>query len=207
MADRHRRGYLDAPVKLHKLTLMPAERADIIIDFSGLEGRTLMLKNHGRAPFPDGAPPDGATVGRVLQFRVGPSTLAGADASYNPAHGGALRPPMRRLVNPAAGTLAVVPSKTRQLTLNDMMGASEMEMVELLLNNTKMSGKRADGTVRTDFTAVTVGGMTEYVSELPAEGETEVWEIVNLTADAHPIHTLDADSGDQSAEVSSEPVQ
>ncbi|UVT22538.1 MAG: multicopper oxidase domain-containing protein [Nitrospira sp.] len=181
-------GYLDVPVRLHKLTLMPAERADIIIDFSGLEGRTLILKNHGRTPFPDGAPPDGATVGRILQFRVGSSTLAGADASYNPAHGGGLRSPMRRLVNPATGTLAVAPSKTRQLTLNDMMGAGGMGMVELLLNNTKVSGKRADGTIRTDFTAVTVGGMTEYVSELPAEGETEIWEIVNLTADAHPIH-------------------
>ena len=182
-------GYLDVPVKLHKLTLMPAERADIMIDFSGLEGRTLIMKNHGRSPFPDGAPPDGATVGRVLEFRVGPSTLAGADASYNPAHGGALRPPLRRLVNPAAGTLVVVPSKTRQLTLNDMMGAGGMEMVELLLNNTKMSGERADGMGRIDFTPVTVGGVTEYVSELPTEGETEVWEIVNLTADAHPIHT------------------
>ena len=70
-----------------------------------------------------------------------------------------------------------------------MMGAGGMGMVELLLNNTKASGKRADGMGRMDFTAVTVGGITEYVSELPAEGETEVWEIINLTADAHPIHT------------------
>jgi FtsP/CotA-like multicopper oxidase with cupredoxin domain len=31
--------------------------------------------------------------------------------------------------------------------------------------------------------------MTSYYSELPNEGDTEVWEIVNLTADAHPIHT------------------
>lgn len=187
-------GYLDAPVRLHKLTLMPGERADIMIDFSGLEGRTLLLKNHGHSPFPDGAPPDGATVGRILQFRVGPSTLAGADASYNPAHGGALRPPMRRLVSPTTGALAVVPSKTRQLTLNAMMGSGggmmgSGGMVELLLNNTKASGKRADGTVRADFTPVTVGGVTEYFSEVPAEGDTEVWEIANLTADAHPIHT------------------
>ena len=29
---------------------------------------------------------------------------------------------------------------------------------------------------------------TTYYSELPKEGDTEVWEIVNLTADAHPIH-------------------
>ena len=27
-----------------------------------------------------------------------------------------------------------------------------------------------------------------FYSELPQEGDTEVWEIVNLTADAHPIH-------------------
>jgi spore coat protein A len=30
---------------------------------------------------------------------------------------------------------------------------------------------------------------TSYVSELPNEGETEIWEIVNLTMDAHPYHT------------------
>ncbi len=27
-----------------------------------------------------------------------------------------------------------------------------------------------------------------YISEVAQEGETEIWEIVNLTADAHPIH-------------------
>jgi len=28
-----------------------------------------------------------------------------------------------------------------------------------------------------------------YLSELPNEGDTEIWEIVNMTMDAHPIHT------------------
>ena len=27
-----------------------------------------------------------------------------------------------------------------------------------------------------------------WISEFPNEGETEIWEIINLTADAHPIH-------------------
>jgi FtsP/CotA-like multicopper oxidase with cupredoxin domain len=27
-----------------------------------------------------------------------------------------------------------------------------------------------------------------YLSETPQEGKTEIWEIINLTADAHPIH-------------------
>ena len=34
----------------------------------------------------------------------------------------------------------------------------------------------------------TPDGSGNYVSERPNEGDTEVWEIVNLTADAHPIH-------------------
>jgi FtsP/CotA-like multicopper oxidase with cupredoxin domain len=84
----------------------------------------------------------------------------------------------------------------RQLTLNevqeppstidgfDFEGGPE----EILVNNTLWSGKDDNGNVRPDFTAITVGGMTTGYSELPKEGETEVWEIVNTTADAHPIH-------------------
>lgn len=181
-------GYLDAPVRMTKLVLMPGERADVIIDFAGLAGKKLVLKNTGRTPYPVGAPPNGSTVGRIIQFRVQPLLPGFVDASYNPALGGPIRPtPMPRLVNPATGTLAVVAAKTRQLTLNEVLGP--LGPLEVLVNNTKWSGKRADGTIRTDFTPVTVGGVTEYFSEVPAEGDTEIWEIVNLTRDAHPIHT------------------
>ncbi len=190
-------GYLDRPVKidpnapagqLQKLLFMPGERADVIIDFAGFAGQTLLLRNTGRHPFPKGTPPNGGTIGRVIQFRVGPGPVT--DASYDPASGTPLRPEMIRLVNPAAGTLAagVTADKTRQLTLNEVASPAD-EPLEILVNNTKWSGMREDGTIRDDFTPVTAGGTTEYFSELPAEGTTEVWEIVNTTADAHPIHT------------------
>ena len=32
------------------------------------------------------------------------------------------------------------------------------------------------------------GAGKNWLSETAEEGETEIWEIVNLTADAHPIH-------------------
>ena len=36
---------------------------------------------------------------------------------------------------------------------------------------------------------LTRDGVTgNYLSELPKEGDTEIWEIVNLTGDAHPMH-------------------
>jgi len=174
-------------VKLDKLLLMPGERADVIIDFAGLQGQTLILRNTGRTPYPKGAPPAASTLGQIVQFRVQPGAVT--DASYNPASGIPLRPAMVRLVNPATGALAagVTANKTRQMTLNEIMGMGGP--LEILVNNTKWDGKRSDGSVRTDFQAITIGGMTDYYSELPNEGDTEVWEIVNLTADAHPIHT------------------
>jgi FtsP/CotA-like multicopper oxidase with cupredoxin domain len=84
-------------------------------------------------------------------------------------------------------TLAAGVTKTRQLTLNEIMGMGGP--LEVLVNNTKWNGERGDGSVREDFTPVTVGDITDYYSETPNEGDTEIWEIVNLTADAHPMHT------------------
>jgi len=187
-------GYLDAPVKidpnvkpLDRLLLMPGERADVIIDFAGLQGQTLIMRNTGRTPYPKGTAPSGSTLGQIVQFRVQAGAVT--DASYDPASGIPLRPAMVRLVNPATGALAagVTANKTRQMTLNEIMGMGGP--LEILVNNTKWDGKRSDGSVRADFQAITINGMTDYYSELPNEGDTEVWEIVNLTADAHPIHT------------------
>jgi FtsP/CotA-like multicopper oxidase with cupredoxin domain len=192
-------GYLDTPVKidpnapkgqLQKLVLQPGERADVIIDFAGLTpGTRLWLRNTAKHPFPGGVSPSGATLGRMIEFRVVAAPAGFSDASYDPAGGVPLRPPMVRLVNPTAGTLAagVTAAKTRQLTLNEVMGMGGP--LEVLVNNTKWSGELPDGSTRADFVPVAVGGKTEYYSELPDEGDTEVWEVVNLTADAHPIHT------------------
>jgi FtsP/CotA-like multicopper oxidase with cupredoxin domain len=56
----------------------------------------------------------------------------------------------------------------------------------LFLNNTKWSGQssRPYG----DFLPVTLIGTTIAFSELPQEGHAELWELVNMTMDAHPIH-------------------
>ncbi len=117
---------------------------------------------------------------------------------------------MVRLVNPANGAVAVPVHKTRQLTLNEVMGMPQVAAdpitglpvaypggpLEILVNNTKWNGKRISGldTATGHYTFEPIPGLTSdakggnYISERPNEGETEVWEIVNLTADAHPIH-------------------
>lgn len=72
-------GLLQRPVELNSLTIAPAERADLIIDFSGLPvGAKVTMLNTARVPFDFGAPPDPETTGLIMQFRVveptGPDT-------------------------------------------------------------------------------------------------------------------------------------
>jgi spore coat protein A len=201
-------GYLDAPVRLDparggKLVIMPGERYEVIIDFAGFAGSKLILRNTGRTPYPKGDAPQGSTLGRVVQVRVGQGPVL--DASYDPSTGAALRTGAQkivRLVDPAAGRPAagVTIDKTRELTLNEVVSPKSTAInpvtgeltdyeggpLEILVNNTLWSGAstRSYG----DFTPVTVGDDTIFYSELPREGDTEIWELVNLTADAHPIH-------------------
>jgi spore coat protein A len=65
-------GFLPAPVALNKLLLAPAERADLIVDFSGLEGKTVTLSNSAPAPYPgwEMVTPHHPALLELMQFRV-----------------------------------------------------------------------------------------------------------------------------------------
>lgn len=81
-------GLLKAPVNLtavntNRLLIAPAERADLIVDFSNVPGGTYELGNLGPdEPFGGGVPgvdfplADPASTGRIMQFRVVPALAA-----------------------------------------------------------------------------------------------------------------------------------
>lgn len=62
-------GLLEHPVIVEALTLAPAERADVIIDFSLHKGQNIILTNDAPIPFPDGVAPD-ENLSQIMQFRV-----------------------------------------------------------------------------------------------------------------------------------------
>jgi FtsP/CotA-like multicopper oxidase with cupredoxin domain len=184
-------GLLDQPVQLSAATtpaptgllLAPAERADIIVDFAGHAGQTLRLANSAAAPYAGGSTPDPATTGQVMEFRVGHTVSGGSDTSYNPAagaplRGGAGRPPA--IVRLESEPLAI----KRQLTLIDLKSASGS--YKLLLNNTRWDGMNP--TTQQPVTGSRPDGLDNWVTELPVIGSTELWEIINLSDDAHPVH-------------------
>src|SRR4029079_16669761 len=61
-------GLWDEPVPCDKLVLAPAERADVIVDFSTLAGQTLLLRNNKPRP-PVSTPAPALTP--VMQIRGG----------------------------------------------------------------------------------------------------------------------------------------
>ncbi|MGB6689204.1 MAG: multicopper oxidase domain-containing protein [Terracidiphilus sp.] len=65
-------GFLPKPVPLNKLLVGPAERADLIVDFSQLEGKTVTLSNNAPAPYPgwEFSIAHHAQLYELMQFRV-----------------------------------------------------------------------------------------------------------------------------------------
>jgi bilirubin oxidase len=164
-------GFLPAPVQLQQLLISPAERADVIVDFTGKPvGTEIILQNIGPdEPFGGGIPgvdfpvADPSTTGQVMLFRVVP--LTAPDPSTPP---GQLVLPEYTPLGPA--------NHTRQVSLNE----EESEFpgfsgpVAALLGTFNGSPEPLD--------------WDDPITENPALGAIEVWEMYNFTEDAHPIH-------------------
>ena len=131
-------GLLAAPVSAPRVVMAPAERVDLVFDFSAHAGETVLLRSDSFD---------------IMQFRVA-----------------AKGTPDRSSLPPALRTMEKIPEsravKTRRLTLDERMDMVQQSM-GMLLNNTPWHMP---------------------VTESPVLDTTEIWELVNLTEDSHPIH-------------------
>ncbi|HXV21982.1 MAG TPA: multicopper oxidase, partial [Desulfuromonadales bacterium] len=196
-------GFLPKPVALGQILLGPAERADVIVDFSGLAGKTVTLLNIGPdEPFGGGipgidfAPSDPGTTGQVMQFRVSATKVADpstpvkslglpAPVQLGPAVNAAA--PRRLSLNEEESGTVFVPVDANGEYILDGMG-NLREVSEFDPNAAPFGPSEAVlGTVDAGGFPVLWEWMQE-ITENPALNSTEVWEIYNFTADAHPIH-------------------
>jgi spore coat protein A len=190
-------GFLPEPVELLELLLGPAERADVIVDFGELPvGTTVTLLNLGPdAPFGGGEPgidfepSDPETTGQVMQFRVVAPEGSQPDQTADPALGELILPMTTPLEEPDEVYVH------RALSLAER----ESETVLVTLDQDGNVVEDPDGEPFGPVAALlgTWDPLTheshpleweEPLTENPGLGETEIWEIHNVTEDAHPIH-------------------
>jgi spore coat protein A len=183
-------GFLAAPVNItatngNRLLLGLAERADMILDFSNVPRGNYVLGNvgpdepfGGGVPGTDFAPADPNSTGQVIEFGVVPAVAP--DPTTPPQF--LVLPPITPL---PAETI------TRQLAMIEKGGTGQ----DVEGNEVEGPVEALLGTVGPDSInpGTPAGVWTERkwmdaVTENPALGATEVWEMYNTTADAHPMH-------------------
>jgi spore coat protein A len=180
-------GFLAAPTNLtatngNRLLMGLAERADVIVDFTNVPVGNYVLGNVGPdEPFGGGEPDldfdvaDPASTGQVMEFRVVPAVAADPTT------------PPQFLQLPAITPLPAA-TVTRPLALLEEAGVGfdaggeEVEgPVEAVLGTVAGDPNVAPGVWAKRLWA-------DPITENPAVGATEIWEIYNATGDAHPMH-------------------
>ncbi len=174
-------GFLAVPVNMtadhdNRILMGLAERADVIVDFTNVPlGRHVLANVGPDEPFGGGVPgsdfeiADTETTGQIMAFRVVPA--AAAD----------LTTPPRFLGLPAITPLPAA-VRTRPLGLIEKAGTGEDH-----------EGEEVEGPIEAILGTIEAGLPVEHlwmdpVTENPGVGDTEIWELYNATADAHPMH-------------------
>lgn len=152
-------GFLPKPVAMESLWLSNAERADVILDFSEFEGEDIVMTNDAPTPFPIGPPPlPGVGPSMIMQFRVRRRN-GDADTSKIPD----ALPTLTPLKEEDA-------ARSREILLSEdaVMVAPGVHLPTRLL----LEGLPYHDPVITE----------------PSAGSTEIWEFVNVSLVAHPMH-------------------
>jgi spore coat protein A len=193
-------GFLPIPARLDQLLMGPAERADVIVDFTNVPvGTEIVLLNLGPdEPFGGGVPDDDfdfsdpATTGMVMQFRV--VSAQSVDVSTPPE---ALVLPQEPALPPTTVTRRVSLNEANSETVlvdgHPGHGHRKRHPANLKLACDDPNAAPFGPTMALLGTVMPDGEghplqWTDAITENPAPGATEVWEIHNFTEDAHPIH-------------------
>jgi FtsP/CotA-like multicopper oxidase with cupredoxin domain len=182
-------GFMPTPVQQTQLLMAPAERADVVMDFTNLPvGTTVTLLNLGPdEPFGGGTPgidfdpADSGTTGQVMQFRVVPAS------GMLPSTPGLL---------PAILPAPVVPPLvdiSRDVSLNEEESKTVFFIEDGSGNIVFDPAGEAFGPQSALLGEIVGGTNTPHewmadITEKPLINTTEEWTIHNFTADAHPIH-------------------
>jgi spore coat protein A, manganese oxidase len=172
----------------YNLLLAPAERADLIIDFRGFEGRTIILYNDAPAPFPGGdirddyypGAPDLSCIGGAATPRKGEGPDTRIIMQFVVSNGGSVSElSFGQTLHALNNALPIIFRDTQP----PVPATGDLPKVKTLNEDFDNYGRLSQKLGSPD--------VADYLSspkDTAYKGETQVWQIFNLTGDTHPMH-------------------
>ncbi len=163
-------GLLDAPVNAHRIRLSPGERAEILVNFTGMTGQFVYLMSYGSEL------PMGVQGGPTMPMPMGPPM----DSPLNGINYNIMR------LNVVAQTPNPVTTIPTSLTANNPYSASQSSI-------TRTIRFTADNMMVMDgpfYFNDSTFNMMRIDYHIPLNS-IEIWKLVNETMVAHPFHLHD----------------
>lgn len=168
-------GLLAAPVALTRLKLAPGERAEILIDFSNMNGQMVQLKSYA-SELPNGN--YGATYPGMGQGM----TLTGYNP--NPLNGTNFNIMTFNIVTANGTPITAIPTALVAINPHSQTGANTRS---LTFSPVSMGMNALNGNFLINNQSFDMGVINQTI----ILGSTEIWSLTNQSPIAHPFHIHD----------------
>lgn len=169
-------GLLSNSISLNRLELPPGARAEILIDFGGMQGENVQLMSYA-SEFPNGI--YGATNPGMMSMM----TLDGYDP--NPINGTDFNLMQFSVIEPNSNPISNIPSDL--VTLNPIPESSSNISRTLTFTPKQMGPNQLNG----HFLINGVGFDMNVINYTIPLNSIEIWTITNQSGIAHPFHIHD----------------
>jgi bilirubin oxidase len=169
-------GLLTSPVSMARLRLSPGERAELLINFSGLLGQSVQLVSYG-AELPSaiyGATQPGMGAGQVIP-----------NYASNPLNGANFQLIDFNIIAATVNAITAIP--TTLVTHTPWLAANSNITRTLTFSPQNMGPTAINGPFMFDMTMFDMMMINQYVPY----NNTEIWTLTNNTPIAHPFHIHD----------------
>lgn len=170
-------GLLDTSTTLTRIRISPGERAEILVNLSGMQSQTIYLKNYG-SELPNGI--HGAAM-------VGTGAATIPDYNMNPLNGGDYNVLKINVSAPTGIPVTTIPTTLISQTPWLASSANRIRPFTFEPEPPVDSGKMTEGPFLMNGNTFDMSAINDTVKL----GHIEIWKLVNKTLIAHPFHIHD----------------
>jgi len=169
-------GLIPAPLQLNRIRLSPGERAEILVDFSTLQGQTINIMNYGSE----------IPAGIIGALTVGSGMAQIPDYNLNPLNGADFNLLQIIVGAPTANPVITIPSSLTTLSPWNTSSSNRTRTITFSPKNMGMQDM-----VEGPFTMNGHQFSMDTINDTTYLNHIEVWTLNNQTLVAHPFHIHD----------------